>query len=115
LSSGPVSPRRSSSHRQAVLHELFADLPVPVAYLAGRDLVFEFANDAYRQDVHSEVGEVVDGIRASARNDLAVAMLQDEHGRFARDARNLAEHELVGYQIRKNRNGELGKRFDDLL
>jgi hypothetical protein len=42
-------------------------------------------------------------------------MLQDEHGRFARDARNLAEHELVGYQIRKNRNGELGKRFDDLM
>ncbi len=32
-----------------MLHELFTGLPVPAAYLAGPDLVFEFANDAYRQ------------------------------------------------------------------
>ena len=32
-----------------MLHELFGGLPIPAAYLAGPDLVFEFANDAYRQ------------------------------------------------------------------
>ena len=49
MGSGPVSRGRSSSRRLAVLHELFAAVPVPVAYLAGPELVFEFANDAYRQ------------------------------------------------------------------
>ena len=29
--------------------EVFARLPVAVAYLAGRDLVFEFVNDEYRR------------------------------------------------------------------
>ena len=32
-----------------MLHELFGGLPIPAAYLAGPELVFEFANDAYRQ------------------------------------------------------------------
>ena len=32
-----------------VLHELFSGIPVPVAYVSGPDLVFEFANDAYRK------------------------------------------------------------------
>jgi hypothetical protein len=33
----------------ALLRALFARLPAAVAYLAGPDLVFEFANDQYRQ------------------------------------------------------------------
>ncbi len=49
MSLGPVSRGRSASHRLAVLHELFTDLPFPAAYLAGPELVFEFANEAYRQ------------------------------------------------------------------
>ena len=72
------------------------------------------AHDSNRQDVHSEVGEVVDGIRAAAGNHLAIAVLQNQHGRFARDARNLAEHEFVGDQVREDGDRELGKRFDNL-
>ena len=41
-------------------------------------------------------------------------MLQNQHGRFARDARNFAEHELVSDQIGERSYCELGKRFDDL-
>ena len=72
------------------------------------------AHDSNRQDVHSEVGKIVDGIRAAARNHRAITVLQDQHGRFARDPRNLAEDEFVGHQVREHGDRELGKRFDDL-
>ena len=64
--------------------------------------------------VHSEVGKVADRVGAAAGDDLAIAVLQNQHGRFARDARYLAEHKLVGDQIGEDGYGQLGKRFDDL-
>ena len=62
-------------------------------------------DDADRQDVHSEIGEVVDGIATAAGNDLAVVMLQNQDGGFARDTRNFAEHELVGNQVGEHSHG----------
>jgi len=71
-------------------------------------------HDPDRQDVHSEVGKVADRIGAAAGDDLAIAVLQNQHGRFARDARYLAEDKLIGDQICEDGYRELGERFDDL-
>ena len=82
VGSGPVSRGRSASHRLAVLHELFAGLPVPAAYLAGPDLVFEFANDAYRQLVGREdltgrtIVEALPDLAAQGRAELIAAVLE---------------------------------------
>jgi len=65
-----------------VLHELFTGLPVPVAYLAGPDLVFVFANDAYRQLVGREdltgrtVREALPDLAAQGRAELIGAVLE---------------------------------------
>ena len=53
-----------------VLHDLFSALPVPAAYLAGPDLVFEFANDAYQQLVGR--AELTGRMLREALPDLAV-------------------------------------------
>ena len=82
VASGPVSRGRSSSRRLAVLHELFAAVPVPVAYLAGPDLVFEFANDAYcrlvgRQGlVGRPLGEALPELVTQGRAELIGAVLE---------------------------------------
>jgi PAS domain S-box-containing protein len=65
-----------------VLHELFAGLPVPVAYLAGQDLVFEFANDAYRslvgrRDLTGRTArEALPELAAQGRTELIAAVLE---------------------------------------
>ena len=71
-------------------------------------------HDPNRQDVDSEVGKVADRIGAAAGNDLAIAVLQNQHWRFARDARYFAEHELIGDKICEDGYRQLGKRFNDL-
>ena len=65
-----------------MLHELFAAVPVPVAYLAGPELVFEFANDAYRRLVGRQdlVGRTIDKalpeLAAQGRAELIAAVLE---------------------------------------
>ena len=65
-----------------MLHELFTGLPVPAAYVAGPDLVFEFANDAYRQLVGREdltgrtVCEALPDLAAQGRAELIGAVLE---------------------------------------
>ncbi len=65
-----------------MLHELFTGLPVPAAYVAGPDLVFEFANDAYRQLVGREdltgrtVSEALPDLAAQGRAELIGAVLE---------------------------------------
>jgi PAS domain S-box-containing protein len=65
-----------------VLHELFADIPLPVAYLAGPDLVFEFANDAYRhlvgrQDLSGRpAAEALPELAAQGRTELITAVME---------------------------------------
>ena len=46
--SAPVPRRDSAAYGIALLRGLLTSLPAAVAYLAGPDLVLEFANDAYR-------------------------------------------------------------------
>jgi len=45
----PVARGGSAPDRFTLLRELLANLPAAVAYLAGPDLVIEFANDVYRR------------------------------------------------------------------
>ena len=65
-----------------VLHELFSALPVPAAYLAGPDLVFEFANDAYQQLVGRAeltgrtLREALPDLAAQGRAELIAAVLE---------------------------------------
>jgi PAS domain S-box-containing protein len=65
-----------------VLHELFADIPLPVAYLAGPDLVLEFANDAYRhlvgrQDLSGRpAAEALPELAAQGRTELITAVME---------------------------------------
>ena len=65
-----------------MLHELFAGLPVPAAYLAGPDLVYEFANDAYRQLVGREdltgrpLREALPDLAAQGRAELIAGVLE---------------------------------------
>src|SRR5580700_2345588 len=72
-------------------------------------------DDADGKHVDSEIGEVVDGIAAAAGDDLAVVMLENQDGSFAGDARNFAEHELVGNQVGEHSHGQLGERLDEFL
>ncbi len=65
-----------------MLREFFAAVPVPVAYLAGPDLVFEFANDAYcrlvgRQDlVGRPLGEALPELVTQGRAEIIAAVLE---------------------------------------
>jgi PAS domain S-box-containing protein len=65
-----------------VLHELFAAVPVPVAFVAGPELVFEFANDAYRRLVGRQdlvglsVSEALPELAAQGRAELIAAVLE---------------------------------------
>ena len=47
--------RTQIAHGQAAVATLFRETPVPIAVLAGDDLVFEVANDSYREVVGREV------------------------------------------------------------
>jgi len=42
-----VPPRDTAPDRLALIRDLLTSLPAAVAYLAGPDLVIDFANDAY--------------------------------------------------------------------
>ena len=65
-----------------MLHELFTGIPVPVAYVAGPDLVFEFANDAYRRLVGRQdllgrpVREALPELAAQGRAELITGVLE---------------------------------------
>ena len=65
-----------------MLRELFTGIPVPVAYVAGPGLIFEYANDAYRQLVGREdligrpVREALPELAAQGRAELVTAVLE---------------------------------------
>src|ERR1035438_9820537 len=69
---------------------------------------------SHRQDIHPEIGQIVDRIRAATGNYFAVMMLQNQNGSLARDPGDFAKYKFVRDQIREHRHGELGKRFNDL-
>jgi len=58
---------------------------------------------------YSKIGKIVDGVRPAARNHLAITVLQNQHRRFARNARNFAKHKLISDQIGSTVIESLGK------
>ena len=72
------------------------------------------ADDADRQHVDAQVGEIIDGIGSAAGHDAAFAMLENQHRSLARNARDFAENKFVGHQVAEHGDGDLGERFDDL-
>ena len=57
------------------------------------------AHDSHGSDVGAERRQVVRGIGAAARHHLLLALLQDQHRRFARDAHDFAVDGLVGDEV----------------
>ena len=76
---------------------------------------FVVAYHANRKNVDAQRGQVHHRIRAASGNYGALAVLQDQHRRLARDAGDFAEDEFVGDQVRQNRDGDFGERVDNLL
>src|SRR5437868_8183234 len=70
---------------------------------------FVVSHYAHRQDVDIKRGKITDGVAASARHHGALAMLQDEHWRLARDPRDFAEDKLIRHQVAQYRDGHTRK------
>ena len=90
-----------------VLHELFTGIPVPVAYVSGPDLVFEFANDAYRELVGRSdllgrpMREALPELAAQGRAELISGVLESgqpfqdyEHELFIRRGRGAGPEQV---------------------
>src|SRR6266446_5637348 len=75
---------------------------------------FVITHDADGQDGYSEIGKVANRIGSTARNHPAIAVLEDQHRRFAGDARDFAEDELIRDQISEDGDRGLRKRLHDL-
>jgi hypothetical protein len=80
-------------------------------HLAG----FIHADCAYGQHIDTEIREIVGRVGAATWHDSAVAMLQNQNWGLARDTRNLAEDEFVGYHVTEYGNRDIGERLNDLL
>jgi hypothetical protein len=72
------------------------------------------ANDSDRQDVNTQISEVIRGIRATTGNNRAFAMAKDEHWGLARHARDFTDHEFIRNHVAQYRDCEPRKRLDDL-
>ena len=58
MASGAGPPLSGGPRELALMHDLLLRLPAGVAYVAGPDLVFEFANEEFRKTVggHDLIG-----------------------------------------------------------
>ncbi len=70
---------------------------------------FIVADDAHGKHIHLEIGQVHDRVAAATRHNGALAVLQNEHRGLARNPRNLTIDKLVGHQVGKYRNGNVGE------
>ena len=119
LTGGVRHPRKNTrlGHRRLILvpqDAAHSNVLVPES-LQQESPGFVFAHDANREDIHFEVGEVIDGVRASARNDGALAMFQYEHRCFPGNTGDFAVYELIGYQVRQHGHGDLRKNIENLF
>jgi hypothetical protein len=57
------------------------------------------ANSRDGQDSGAERREVVGGVGSAARNNLSLAMFEDQNRRLARDARDFTVLEFIGNEI----------------
>ena len=60
---------------------------------------FVAAGQRHQRDRPTQAGDIVRGVAGAARDDLGGVVFENQHGRFARDARHPAVDELVGEQI----------------
>ena len=72
------------------------------------------AHHAHRQHGDAQRGQVVNRVATAAGNHGALAVLEDQHRRFARDAGDFAVDEFVGHQIGDHRDGEAREGVHDL-
>jgi hypothetical protein len=74
---------------------------------------FVGGGDADRRRPAAEGGDIFRGVPRAARDDLGRVVIEDQHRRFARDARDLAVDELVGQQIAEHRDPDSRKIVDE--
>ena len=66
------------------------------------------------QNARAERREVVGGVGSAAGNNLSFAMLEDQDGCFARDARDFAILEFIGHEITEENDSFRGELLDAL-
>jgi len=67
---------------------------------------FVVPDNANRENVYTQISQVVHGVSAPARNDCTFAMPQNQDRSFARDAGNVAEDKFVGNHIAEYGKGD---------
>jgi len=50
------------------------------------------ADHSNRENIDAEIGEIIDGVSTTTRNELALAMLENEDRSLSRDTLNVAKH-----------------------
>src|ERR1700688_1038157 len=73
------------------------------------------AHHSHRQNIDAQVRKIIDRVGPSARHEAALPMLQDQHRRFSRDARDFPKNEFVGHQVADHGDGDLGKGLNNLF
>ena len=76
--------------------------------IAGRVI----AHSANGQDPRAKRRQIVGSVGPAAWNKLRFAVLQDQHGGFARDAGDFAEPKFIGNEITEQNDGLRGKLLD---
>ncbi len=99
---GPTFHANNSGNVRAFATEIF-DERVTLGVLA---------NGGDGKRACSQVGEVVRGVGASARDDLRLAVAQNQNRRLARDAGNVSELKFVGNKIAEQHDRLRGKFLD---
>ncbi len=64
-----------------------------------RAAAFVVTDHTDRENARAQRRKIVDGVRRAARVDFGVAVAQNQHRRFAGDARNFAGNEFVEHEI----------------
>ena len=73
------------------------------------------SDDTDRKNIHPKLGKIVDGVRASAWDYTALAVLENQNRGLAGDTGDFAEHEFICHKISDHGDGDLGEGFNDLF
>ena len=90
-------------HQAGARHRTRQHLEQPIARLVA-------SGERHQPHRSAETGDVVRGIAGAARHDLRGVVLEDQHRRFARHARDAAINEFVGNQITEDDNALTAER-----
>ena len=100
-----VRRARRAHERRADRHARCSAPQQPAAGLVAAD-------DADQSRAAAERRDVVGGVAAAARHDLGRVVLEDQHRRLARDARDAAVDELVGHDVADDGDRPAPQRVD---